>query len=214
MPIARYIIYFGHLLLLLNTILLIRSYRKQSVAFNIYTYYLILILIIQIISSYKSFYKTPNIHLSHFYFIGQFILLSIFFKNILEKKSLKKITTFTLVIVVIAMGLYYVLYPSNYYKFNIFEIVITSVPLITYCFFFFIQAIDGTSKKFTYIVSGFFLYILCSTLLFISGNLNASIMKAMWAINALLYIIYQVLIFTEWYKNLRTLKKDHSQLND
>jgi len=115
----------------------------------------------------------------------------------------KKIITFGLFIVLISLGIYYIIYPSNYYKFNIFEIIITSVPLLVYSFFFFIQKIEDADKKYIYIVSGFFLYLLCSTLLFTTGNIKAEIKKIIWHTNAILYMVYQVLIFIEWYKNFR-----------
>jgi hypothetical protein len=102
-----------------------------------------------------------------------------------------------------ALGVYYFLEPSNYYRFNIFEIILTSVPLIVYCLLFFIQRIDGEKRKFIYITSGFFLYILCSTLLFTTGNISSEIKNFIWYTNAILYIVYQVLIFVEWYKHFR-----------
>jgi hypothetical protein len=105
--------------------------------------------------------------------------------------------------VLIPLGIYYSLYPANYYKFNAFEIVITSLPLMAYSFLFFIQKMEGSDRKFIYIISGFFLYILCSTLLFTVGNIESRIIKLIWYSNTVLYIIYQVLIFIEWYKNFR-----------
>jgi hypothetical protein len=177
-------------------------------AFKIFSYYLLTILIIQLTAKYLRSNNINNIYLSHYYFIGQFIFLSLFFKQLLKNTLQKKITTFGLFIVLITLVIYYILNPLNYYKFNIFEIIATSIPLIVYSFFFFVQKIEDSNKKYIYIVSGFFLYITCSTLLFTTGNIAAEIKKMIWYSNATLYIVYQVLIFIEWYKNFRKPKKE------
>ena len=203
MPPVRYLIYFGHALLLINALLYFKSYRKNSVAFNIFTFYLSFILIIQLITSYKGYFKENNIYLSHYYFIGQFVLLSLLFKKILKKRVLQKVITIILIFTLIALSVFYIIYPSSYYQFNIFEILLTSIPLILFCFLFFIQTIDGSDKKFIYIISGFFLYVLCSTLLFSAGNLEKDTRNIIWWTNSILYLVYQLLIFVEWYKHLK-----------
>lgn len=197
------IIYLGILFLFINTILYFKSYRKNLVAFKFFSLCLLLTLLIQVLNSYYFETKGNNLYLSHYYFIGQFILLSFFFRQILRKKVQKKLIILVLISALIILSIYYVLYPLDYFKFNIFEIVLTSVPLIVYCFFFFIQKIEDADKNFIYIVSGFFLYLLCSTLLFTAGNITAEIKNVIWYSNAILYIVYQVLIFVEWYKHFR-----------
>jgi len=207
MDIINMFIYTGYLILALNTFLFFKNYRKNLVAFKLFTIYLALTLIIQLTSNYLSFYKLNNLHLSHYYFIEQFLLLSLFFKTVLEKKVLKKAISIILISVLIALSIYYVINPSHYNRFNIFEILITSVPLIVYCFFFFIQTIDGTNKKFIYITSGVLIYFLPHALVFSSGNLmpdlpdNVNII--IWLVNVFLYIVYLILIFVEWYKHFR-----------
>ncbi len=196
--------YIGHFILFINLLIYSKGYRyNKSVAFKVFIFYLIITLAIQLISTYLRSFKIPNLYLSHYYFIGQFILFSLFFKQLLKKKLHKKGITLCLIIVLTVLGIYYFLYPSNYYKFNVFEIIITSIPLIIYSIFFFVQKIEDADKKYIYIVSGFFLYILCSTLLFTTGNITAEIKKIIWEINSLLYVTFQVLIFVEWYKNFR-----------
>jgi len=194
---------FGHLLLIINCILFLKSYRNYSTAFKIFAFYLATILFIQLTSKYLRSYKIPNLYLSHYYFIGQFLFLSFFFKQLLQHSFYKKMITFVLIIVLSMLAIYYSLYPSAYYSFSIFEIVITSVPLILYSLLFFIQKIANGNNKFNYIVSGFFLYILCSTLLFTAGNIEADIKRIVWYTNVCLYIVYQLLIFIEWYRHFR-----------
>lgn len=197
------LLYIGDFILLINLYIYLKSYKNFSIAFKIFSYYLILSFTIEIITSFYFESGENNLYLSHYYFISQFILLSLFFKQLLKNPVFRKLISVILIIVLVALGVYYINFPSNYYKFNVFEIVITSLPLLVYSFLFFIQKMEGTDKRFIYIVSGFFLYVLCSTLLFTVGNIEAEIKRIIWYSNALLYIVYQVLIFVEWYKNFR-----------
>ena len=194
---------FGHLLVAINCILFFKNYRNYSTAIKIFSFYLVTILIIQLTSKYLRSFKITNLYLSHYYFIGQFLFLSFFFKQLLKHAFHKKIITVALIIVPSMLAIYYSLYPSAYYSYSIFEIVITSVPLMFYCLLFFIQKIENKNNSFNYVVSGLFLYILCSTLIFIAGNIEAEIKKILWYINVCLYIVYQLLISFEWYTNFR-----------
>lgn len=203
MSIQYTIVNIGYILLALNTILFLRSYRLEQTSTKIFTLYLIGSLFIQLYSSYLSDHKINNLFLSHYFFIGKFVLLSLFFRKILKKIVLKKIISVVIIIVLVALCIYYIIYPSSYYKFNVFEIVLTSVPLIIFCFLFFIQKIESSESKFVFIVSGMFLYFLCSLLLFTAGNIKGSTKMLIWNTNAVLYILYQILIFVDWYKQFR-----------
>ncbi|WP_157578333.1 hypothetical protein [Polaribacter reichenbachii] len=101
--------------------------------------------------------------------------------------------------------MYFVLNPSSYVKWNEIEIVITSLPLLIYSFLFFIKKIDNSkNKKYIYFNSGFFVYTLCSTLIFILGNIGGRELKLfVWDANQFLYLLFQILIFVEWFKNFR-----------
>ncbi len=200
------IIYTGFLFLAINSIVFLSSYQFRSKPVKIFTLYLVGSLILQIYSTYLKDYnnKANNLFISHYFFIGKFILLSIFFKYLLKRKVIKKVITIILFTVLIALSLNIAFFSYNYYySFNLFEIIITTTPIIVYCFMFFIQKIEETDSKFIYITSGIFLYFLCSLLLFSVGNITAEIKKIIWYSNAILYIVYQLLIFVEWYKNFK-----------
>ena len=203
MKIHEIIANLGNLFLLVNTILFFKSYRKNSIAFRIFFYYLLLCLIVQ--GTYSILYnlKIDNLFLSHYYFVGQFILLSAFFLKLNSKKIHKKIISYVLITTLSLLAIYYIKYPEKYFKFNLLEIIITSIPLLIYSFVFFIQVFESKKKKFIYINSGIFTYIICSTLLFSAGNIKSSIKNIIWYFNMSLYIVYQVLIFIEWYKHFR-----------
>ncbi len=191
------------LILAVNTILYFKSYQKNLVAFKVFSIYLLFYFIIQMITWYLFEQKLDNLFLSHYYFIGSFVFLSIFFSEIFEKQFIKKLIYSIIAINLIILSLHYYFYPESYNKFNTLEVIITSVPLIFYSILFFYQKIIDQKKEYIYIVSGFFLYTLCSTLLFTVGNLPSEIKEIIWYSNAILILVYQILIFIEWYKHFR-----------
>jgi len=201
--IFRQVAYIGYVVLAINFLVYFKSYRKESVAFKIFTYYLLFCLLVQVLTSGLRFFKIYNLFLSHFYFIGQFLLLSIFFKKILQGKILNNIISYLAFIPLAFSILYHIQYPSKFFQFNIYEIIITSIPLVIYSFIFFFQRVGNSEGKFLFVISGFLLYTICSTLLFATGNIEASIKKYIWYCNVSLYLVYQILIFIEWYKHFR-----------
>jgi membrane associated rhomboid family serine protease len=191
-------------ILAINVFLFFKSYRNKTVAFKIIAFYLLFILITELRMSYLGSLKENNLHLSHFYFIGQLVFLSFFFMQELKNKALSKRIKTYLLFALIALGISYSLNPESYEKHNTFEVVITSVPLLVYCFIFFTKRIESSNSNFMFFNAGLFLYILCSTLLFVAGNVKAGIKLYIWAFNVVLYLIYQLCILLEWYKNVRT----------
>lgn len=204
MNFREFIVYLGYFLIIINTLVFIISYNNKNKALKYFVLYLILCLFIQLISNTLKSLGEHNLFLTHYFFIGQFIFLSLFFSTL---HGFKKIKNFNRLLTFI-VSLSFVLYLNNnieaYEKWNIYEIAITSITLLIYSFFFFIKKIANTKdKKYIYFNSGFFIYTLCSTLFFIIGNINSELKIYVWNFNALLYLIFQILIFVEWYKNFR-----------
>ncbi len=207
MSFQSFLVNSGYLMLFINTILYFKSYRKFSVAFKILTCYLLLNCIIQFYGSYLASLKENNLFLMHYYINIQFVLLSIFFLNSFKNKILKKITFYNIFLILLILA--FIIHNSEnyYYTFNIPEIVLLNVPLIIYSFIYFIEKLDATSKKYIYFNAGFFVYLTCSTLLFSAGNIKSEIKNLLWLFNQSLYIVFQLLIFIEWYKNFRKKEK-------
>ena len=195
----------GNIVLALNTFLFFKSYRKKTVAFKIIAFYLLYVIIIQLRMDYLKSHGTHNLHYTHFYFIGQFVLLSSFYILEFKSKLLSNIIKIYLFIASLSLGLSYYLYPELIDKHNMFEVVITSIPLTVYSFIFLVKRIDSNNKKFIYLNSGLFVYITCSTLIFIAGNFKSDLKIFIWFFNAFLYLVYQLLTSLEWYKNFRKL---------
>lgn len=191
----------NYLLMLINLVLFLIQFKKLNKAFRIFTLYLLVISIIQLITSYYSRNGMNNLFLSHFYFFLQFLLLSFFYYTILKVPLQKKVVLIGLVVCTAILGIQYYFDPSLFFGFNLFEIFITSFLIVIYAMFHFYN-IMNESKEYYYLNTGIFIYIFGSTVLFLTGNilstLDQSYGKNIWALNGMLYIIYQIYIFIEW----------------
>lgn len=194
----------GYLILFFNLILFIKGFANQGKAYKIFTWYLGVVFTIQIISNIFMRMNTNNLFLSHFYFIGQFILLSFFYITVLKEEFQKKLVKAGLVIGLLALSIQYAYDTSLFFKFNLFEIFITSFLLIIYATIHFYNILNE-KKEFYYVNVGLLIYLLGSTILFLVGNLTAILSPKMslftWILNALLIIINQFFILIEWKKS-------------
>ena len=75
--------------------------------FLILKYYLLVMLLIQVSSILLSKLKIDNIFLSHFYFVFQFILLSLFYLKLFDEKKVRKSIVSILFLVLLGLGLQY-----------------------------------------------------------------------------------------------------------
>jgi hypothetical protein len=208
------IAYLGIFLLLVNTIQFFKGFSNNGKAFKIFAIYLGSIFLIQISASVLKSLSINNLFLSHFYFILQFILLSIFYLNLnlneIQKKNIKIGLFFTLSLLIIQ----YCFDSSQFFKFNLFEIFITSFLIIIYTVFYLYNLLDQKEKKFYYVNLGILIYLFGSTVFFLAGDLltlNALRFEiSIWVLNALLFVVYQILIFVEWKKNfsLKEIKNE------
>ncbi len=197
--------YIGYFFLLLNLILFFIRFSNQGKAYKIFTVYLGLVFVVQILAEILIQQKRNNLFLSHFYFIGQFIVLSFFYLNILKKVDFQKnIVKGGLILGLSILGFQFVNDNTLFFKFNLFEIVITSFLLIVFASFHFYNLLNE-KKEFYYINMGILIYLFGSTILFLVGNLMTSLSpklnKIPWILNSFLYIIYQLFILVEWKKS-------------
>lgn len=193
------------LLLVINTIVFIISYKKTDRPLKYFIGYLILCVFIQLITSLLADLRQNNLYLSHFFFTGQFVFLSLFFSSIYNIKKLRTLTLISITAITLFYSIYFYTDSAAFKRWNVFEIVITSIPLLMYSLYFFIKKMeDQIERKYLYFNIGFFVYTLCSTLIFITGNIGTKTIKTyIWLVNTILYSAYQVFIFVEWYKNFK-----------
>lgn len=199
----------GYILLLLNTILFSIKFASSSKATKIFTFYSGLIFVIQILANILYRNNINNLFLSHFYFIMQYFILAWFYYEILKERKQRRFIQLGIAFVSIALGIQYSFDPKLFFRFNLFEIFITSFMLIICATLHFYNMLNE-KKEFYYINMGILIYLFGSTVLFLTGNLVAnltsSVNKMTWTANAALYVVYQVFIFVEWKKSYSAKK--------
>ncbi|XLS30631.1 hypothetical protein ACJD0Z_07345 [Flavobacteriaceae bacterium M23B6Z8] len=120
----------------------------------------------------------------------------------MRDKAQERIVFIGTLVVLLSLAIQYALnFEQNFYQFNLFEVFITSIFLIIYAGIHYYNMLSH-QKKFVFINAGVLIYLMSSSLLFIGGNLliksNREVTKWIWIINAVMYLIYQLLIFVEW----------------
>jgi hypothetical protein len=204
-------IYFGDFLVLTSFILAVLfsiGFSRNRKAYKIFTLYLVFIAILQMVMYYFTLYKWNNIFLFHFYFVGQFIFMSLFYYELL----LNKIVYVILGLGLIAIGIQYTLQPDIFYEYHTYGVSATQSIIVLYAMVHYYKSLTTTLSYFIYINTGVLLYFMTSILFFASGNLmlNLNIPKEtqryILLINLFLYFLFQILIFVEWYRNYRVKK--------
>lgn len=172
---------------------------KERLQYNIVKFYIYLEAILFIIITTTAYFSVNNLVYSHLYFIGQFILLSLFYYSLFNLKQKRFILiNFALIVPLIIWS--YFKNPLLINQFNITEIFFTSAPLVVYSIIHLFNSLSQHSK-FSYFNVGILMYISCSTLIFILGNLISNISQYLsidiWLLNKVLYIGYLTLISLE-----------------
>lgn len=189
-------------------LLYIKGFRSNNKAFKVFTIYLIIIGLIQLATRvYKVILEEPNLHLSHYYFICQFVLLSIFYALLTKHKWIYIV----LGLVLAFLGYQYIMDPGMYFRYNPIGMSLTHAIIVIYALLYFYRSLSG-KVQFLIVNIGIFFYLLSSTLIFASGNLvldlnvPESISELLVDTNVFLYLAFQILIFVEWWKNYSAAK--------
>lgn len=196
----------GKGILLINLAVYCVGFFGSGRAYTFFISYLAWILICEIIFYVLNYQRINNLFFSHYYLIIQFVLLGLFFHEILAEKYQKNTAKFLLIIIPAVLIMQYIIDPEKYYVFNLFEIFVTSYSLIILALFHLYNILD-TEKKYNYISLGLLLYLISSTVIFLSGNLytvmNRKLHKEIWVFNVVMFIVYQIFIFAEYFFSRR-----------
>ncbi|TYP99519.1 hypothetical protein C7447_101119 [Tenacibaculum adriaticum] len=193
---------FSLFLLLMNAFLFSLKMKKRNKLYKTVTAYLVILFFVELLCNLIGYLKPgENSFLSHFYFNSQFLLLSIFFRELFIDITLKKIVIVSYVTITLLITAGYVLNPKIFWQFNLFEIVSTSALLVIYGFIHLFNTLNN-KKEYFYFSIGLILYLICSSLIFMSGNYQLVFIEDpyidIWIFNTFFYILFQFLIFKEW----------------
>lgn len=193
----------GLFFLFFNTFLF---YNNKSVRSKVSKYFLIYLLLLSIIELFCHIigFLNPNSNffLSHFYFGFQFVFLSILYLKLIDNSVVKGIIA---TVCVLQMGyLVYTYYTDNslFWKFNIYEIISSSILLIIYLGYYLFKNLEIQHKYYNFSI-GLFFYLTCSILIFLYGEFELVLCKNpyidIWIFNSLFYILFQYFIFREYH---------------
>ncbi len=204
--------YTGIILIFINALLYLIGYKhfKSVLAYKYFSWYLFISFLVSTSAFVLAKLEITNLFLSHFYFISQFLLLSLFY-SALFKKNQKKYVFIVILLVCVILAIQYALKPSLFYHFNLFEIFITSLPIVVYAIIHLYNSLSNTNK-FLKINSGVLIYITSSTLIFILGNyisyeaMNSDVKRNIYLINKILYVVYLTLILIQWKTSFQPVK--------
>lgn len=168
--------------------------------------------VVQIASHIMVKMHMTNLFLSHFYFGLQFLILSFFYYSLLKERVQRKVIVALLILCLILLTVQYSLDWNLFFKFNLFEIFITSLPLIIYATFHLYNLLNE-KKQFYYINIGLLIYLFGSTIVFLTANLLLSLnsydsFDIIYSLNVYLYVVYQLFIL---YDVLAILKNEKEE---
>ncbi|MFT4669515.1 MAG: hypothetical protein ACI9M9_001458 [Flavobacteriaceae bacterium] len=190
-------------------LLYLAGFTRNSKAFKYFTIYLLIIGFIQVSMKYYNIVTTGESNLFFFiyYFVLQFIMLSLFYRELLGYKWINVITVFTLFIV----AYQYFTEPELYFKYNPIGSSITQLIVVIYSILYLYKSLTG-KREFLIVNVGLLVYLLSSLLIFAAGNLALNdsfpeyISKSLTELNLVLFLIFQILIVVEWFRNYRVIK--------
>lgn len=199
--IDNFLIYLGYTILFFNLILYNISFFRKGKANVFFVCYLIFSFVMQFSMEMLYRLKITNLLLVNVFFIGQFILLSLFFKSLFINKKQKNCVTYSMCLVLFLIICQYCYDYSLLFVFDLFEITVTSVLILIFALLHFYNMLSE-QKTYYYITIAVIFFMFGSTILYLVGNLTLSLSDDVkyltWTLNAFLFIIYQLVILYEW----------------
>lgn len=198
-----------YLLILLINVIGAYVYYKKSPKKSIRTlfYYLVFLLLFQIITTTLTSLNINNLILSHGYFIIQFFILAYLFNQIIERQWVTKLIKVYVVCVLCFLLFQYILFPSLIWNYNIIEVYITHYLIILLSLIYFYENL-GKKKEYQPFVIAMLIYSTLSTSIFLFANVasytDIESVVYIWGIHLLILIVCQLLITFQWSSTLKS----------
>lgn len=199
-----FLIYSGYSILLLNLILYTYSFFRKEKANVFFVSYLAFSFLMQFCMEVMYHLSMNNLFVVNIFFIGQMILLGLFYDSLCQIKSQKMFIKISLLIAVLILAVQFAFDSDQFLTFNLFEITMTSLLIVIFALLHFYNMLTE-SKKFYYVSVGLIFYLLASTVLFLIGNLSLGLSNDLkyltWELNAFFLLLYEFFILYEWIKS-------------
>jgi hypothetical protein len=199
-----FLIYFGYFILVINVGLYSFSFFRKEKANVFFMLYLMFSLLVQFGMEFLYHLKMNNLLLMNLFFIGQMVLLGLFYRSLYKQEIQKKFVLIALCFVLLILVARIVYDPGLQFKFNLFQITITSLLTVVFALIHFYNMITE-NKQYYYLTIGVIGYMFGSTVLFLIGNLTIGLSDDIkylsWRLNAFLFIVYYFFVLFEWIKS-------------
>lgn len=199
-----FLIYSSYLILLINLILYSFSFFRKGKANVFFVSYLAFSTVLQFSMELVYHLGMNNLFLVNIFFIGQMIILGLFYNSLFDIKAQKIFVKSALLIALLILLVQFIRDSSQFLKFNLFGITLSSLLIVVFALIHFYNMLTE-SKRYYYISMGIVFYLLASTVLFLIGNLSTGLSVDLryrsWQLNAFLLIVYYLVFLFEWIKS-------------
>ena len=186
----------------INVLLFALKYHELSAPFQRLFYFLILNLVIEISARLFPYAGLNNLPLLHFYTLGEFILLSFFYKSLIVKPAFFQRYFWQIVAIGSVLIICNSLFVQSIYGFNTIAKSGVQICLIGYAVIFFYNLMEDSQyskvKGIRLINSAVIIYYSGSLFIFMFSPIsfgNEDLYVIFWVFNSLLYIGFHLLIF-------------------
>ena len=142
-----------------------------------------------------------NLVFMNLFFIGDMVLLGLFYSSILKTKWQKMGVKLSIVTALLFLIFQIALNVEQLFTFNLFVIALTCALLLVFAILHLYNMLTD-KKDYYYFTIGLILYLSSSTILYLVGGLTVklpdNVKLISWNLNAVLMIVYQLFILYEW----------------
>ena len=189
--------------LVANTIISLWKYSWFSKPLKLFTFMILVNLFTEITSNLLRIYNVNNLPLLHLYTLLEFILLSLFYRSIIQKPDWLKQNFNIFVGLVILLQVLNSIFLQDIYSFNSNSKTLTNLSFITFGIIYIFNSLTEkeaanhqaikliNSALLFYYISSLFIFLFSTTFI----KYSYLLLGYMWTINISLNLIFQILIF-------------------
>jgi MFS family permease len=198
---SDFLIYSGYLILVLNLILFLFSFFRKEKANVFFILYLIFVFVMQLTMEVMAHLHHNNLFAVNIFFVGQMIILGLFYNSILKYRKQRLFLKSCLLIALLILILQYIFDYRQFLIFNLFCITLTSLLTVIFALMHFYNMLTH-EKEYHYFNIGVVFYLFSSTVLYLVGNITSGLSDDLkylsWNLNAVLILLYYLTILYEW----------------
>ncbi|MBF4467058.1 hypothetical protein [Flavobacterium sp. LC2016-12] len=199
-----FLIYFGYFILIINFVLYTFSFFQKGKANVFFVAYLGFSFLMQFTMEFLYHLKKNNLLVMNSFFIGQMVILGLFYRSLYNLDVQKKFVVVALTLVLVLLIAQNAFDPNLLFKFNLPQITVTSLLIVVFALIHFYNILTE-KKQYYYITVGVVIYMFGATVLLLLGNLTTGLSDDFkyisWRINAVLVIVYYFFVLFEWIKS-------------